>query len=173
MKQNIFSDIANFYQHVLETLIPEPSGSCYLSAYCLDQYFKKVNIESRNVTGELAMIDKTGKNFICYGNFRNLKGVKVGIYHSWCEILVDNEWYVIDPSIKFNKQFLKRQMNFKVSPKIPDTILTSEKHSYNWRYVEKQTLSEYPQSYIEMICPDLKEFLINALVLQFPQCDIN
>ena len=113
MNETILLQIAQRYQQTLESSVENyPTGTCYLAGYCLAEYFNGIGIPAKSVTGELAIVDKNGK-YAVYGNMKIKKSTSVGYYHTWCEVLVNDKWFIVDPSMKYNKTFLKSSMNFK------------------------------------------------------------
>ncbi len=146
------------YQEILENLVGNfPSGSCYMSAFCLSEFLNSKGFSSRNVAGNLALIDKNGK-YIIYGNLK-LKGKKVGDYHAWCETTIDNKTYIIDPSLKYNIVFLKKTVGIKLSPKIPSSLITTEKDTYNWKYVEDEKLMPMAQYFLNLMTDNAQQIL--------------
>lgn len=118
-----------------------PYGACHLIAYILAEILNAENIESRSVTGHLTLLDKKGKK-ILYSSKNPSNPRNVGYYHTWCEAVIDNNIYIIDPSLILNIQFLKNHYKIKVHPKTPDFIFTTDLKTYYWNYTEDVTLKK-------------------------------
>jgi hypothetical protein len=163
MENSKFIEIGLLYQNTLESnVVNYPSGTCYLAGYCLAEYFKKIGFDSKSVTGSLALIDKNGK-YIVYGNLNIPKSNRIGVYHTWCEILIDEEWHVLDPSLKYNKVTLK-SFGAKLNPKIPDILFTKDKNTFVWKYVDNENLVKESDFHLDKATNQLKKGIIQTLI---------
>ena len=146
------------YQEILENLAGNfPTGTCYMSAFCISEFLNLKGISARDVAGNLALINKNGK-YVIYGNLK-LKGQKVGEYHAWCEAIINDKTYIIDPSLKYNIVFLKKTMGVKLSPKIPLSLITTEKDTYNWKYVEDEKLKSIAKHFLDLMSANAQNIL--------------
>lgn len=129
----------------------EPIGTCYLIGHCLAEGFKNVGLTAREVTGTAIYKDKKGNNII-YGKSL-VKGCNVGFYHTWCELQIDNQNIIVDPSYKYNKLWI-RSHNLKLNKNIPDIIITDRPCQWFHTFIEDsslQALSKYSLSQIDPI----------------------
>jgi hypothetical protein len=162
MENSEFLEIGLLYQKTLEaSVINFPFGTCYLAGYCLSEYFKSIGYESRSVTGNLALIDKNGRYYL-YGNLNIPKSKRIGVYHTWCEIFINNEWYILDPTLKYNNVALK-SLGAKLNSKIPDILFTKDKNSFAWKYIENENLAKESDQYLEKASNTVKNGIIQAL----------
>ncbi len=166
--------ICKTYQDSLEMQVSNfPTGTCYLSAFCLNEYFKKIGVVSKLVIGELAIINSKDR-YVIYGKLLNLKkSLNVGDYHAWCEVEIEGKWFIIDPSIKYNIVFLKKQYNFKISSKVEESIVTYEKIQHIiGKYKENYDLTSYYTHFIHNASDKLKTDLIDILVKKPPHISV-
>jgi hypothetical protein len=163
MSNLIAEEIGQLYQYILEKSFKNfPSGTCYLAGYCLSEYFKRLGFESKSVTGSLALIDKKEK-YIVYGNLNIPKSSRIGLYHTWCEIFIDDEWYILDVSLKYNKVVLK-SFGANLSPKIPDILFTKEKNTFIWKYVPNENLVKESDYFLEKVPDEIKNGIVETLL---------
>ena len=163
MESSKILEIGLLYQKTLESSVANyPSGTCYLAGYCLAEYFKKKGFKSKSVTGSLALIDKNIK-YIVYGNLKISKSNNIGNYHTWCEILINDEWYVLDPTLKYNKTYIK-SLGTKLNPKIPDLLFTKDKNTYYWKYIPNDDFLKESNDYLIKAPNQLKDAIIQSLI---------
>lgn len=144
-------EIGKTYQEIIEERVkPFPSGICYHSAASLHAYFSKIYFESSVVVGDLAMLNTSDK-FAVYGNMSLKRQENIGDYHAWCEIVLDDITYIIDPSIKYNKIFLKDSFKFKTSNKISDVIVSTKRETYHFKYRKNDLLIPKYESVLNTI----------------------
>lgn len=145
-------EIGKTYQKIIEERVaPFPSGICYHCAASLHKYFAKLSMHSSVVVGDLALLNISDK-FAVYGNKMNLiKQENVGIYHAWCEVEIDENIFIIDPSIKYNRVFLKNQFNFKTSKKVLDVIISKERNKYHYKYRRNDSLISIYEDFLNKI----------------------
>lgn len=155
----ILKSIALRYQSKLEARKNEPFGTCYAAGPCLSNYLNSIGIEARAVTGTLVLRDKHGKQII-YGRSQFSKK-NIGMYHTWCEAIVDGTTYIVDPSLKYNKVYLKKHhpLKIKISHHIPDVLVTQEKETYWWKFKEDEKLKPLSISYLEDCSSELLTYL--------------
>lgn len=164
MESSKILEVGLLYQKTLESIVANyPSGTCYLAGYCLAEYFKTKGFESKSVTGSLALIDKNGK-YIVYGNLNIPKSNKIGSYHTWCEIFINDEWYILDPSLKYNKVTLIKIYRFKLNSKIPDLLFTNDKNTYVWKYIPNENLVKESNNFLEKASIEIKNEVIQSLI---------
>jgi hypothetical protein len=163
---DFLEQISKKYQDALELNADNfPSGTCYLAGYCLTKYFNKINFKARSVTGSVALIDKNEKYIIYGGNFNLKKKEIVGLYHTWCEVTINGQIYIVDPSLKYNLIFLKKNLKIKLSPKIPPILITTDKETYYWKYIEDNKLINYSDSFLKRAPKQLINAIISSLAL--------
>lgn len=161
-----FLKVGQLYQMILENSVSNyPFGTCYLAGFCLSEYFKSIGFEAKSVSGSLAVIDKKEKYYV-YGNLNIPKSNRIGVYHTWCEILVDDEWYILDPSLKYNKVALKN-FGIKLNPKIPDILFSKDKNSFLWKYIENESLIKESDKFLKLVSSELKNGIIQSLVKNY------
>lgn len=133
--------VAKELQNVIENYsINEPVGACYLFGHCLNNIFKKLGYQSREVTGKLAILLNKGKGkYISYGKLK--KCIQIGEYHTWCEIDFEGKKHIVDPSLKYNLKFLRRVGGYKVHGMVEkDLLVTGASNNYYIRYYEDASL---------------------------------
>lgn len=138
-----------------------PAGSCYLTGPLLSEYFMGLNIDSRPVYGHFKVLNNKNK-FILYSNKNLNNPLNLGYFHTWCEVKIDGYNYIVDPSIKFNKAFLKRY-GHKISKQIPNSIITNLKKCYYWEYKEDYELFEISNRLLSDISPITYQKLLQRL----------
>jgi len=154
--------LCKLYQAKLEEFTSNyPSGSCYISAYFLSNYLKD-RYDARIVFGNLAIISKLGK-YVVYGSIKLKKDINVGDYHAWCELTINGREYIVDPSIKYNIKFLKDNYRLKVSQKVPEIIITDQKSTFNFKYIENTVFKKYADPFIKQIPQSLLDSLTEEL----------
>jgi hypothetical protein len=156
-----FEEIGKKIQEVVEnTFINYPSGICYLTGFCVHELLKNRGYNSRKVTGKLALRSRNGKKNIVYGK---LEGILVGHYHTWCEAEYKGKTYIIDPSLKYNIKYLS-QKKIKLSKSIPELLITEQKNTFNWKYVEDPELEQYSLSYLKNVHPDTIDSILKKCI---------
>ncbi|MCB0745870.1 MAG: hypothetical protein KDC90_00265 [Ignavibacteriae bacterium] len=139
-------------QEILEEIYyKSPAGGCYLIGHCLSEILNEYGLVSRKVTGKLALhIKNTNDKYAKYGII-NLKGHYIGNYHTWCEVVINNETYIIDPSLKYNKLALKQYFDIKVNNKIPNLVFSKKANTYIYKYIEDISLECQSMSFLKRI----------------------
>ncbi|WP_178984168.1 hypothetical protein [Winogradskyella helgolandensis] len=140
--ENILYLVAKELQKTIEDeFTNNPVGACYLFGHCLTEIFCRMGLQSRKVSGKLAILQKKGKaKYITYGKLP-VKGEQVGVYHTWCEVTIDNEVFIIDPSLKSNLGFIKKVFRIKINPMVDKGIIvTRTARTYYYKYYEDVTL---------------------------------
>ncbi len=116
-----------------------PEGRCYVFGHVLSEGLKQAGLNAREVSGTLILTDKHDKKII-YGT-KNFKGKNVGDFHTWCVLSLDGKELIIDPSLEYNRFYLKQELNIKLSQKIPDTYIGYEIKSWHLSYIEDPALA--------------------------------
>lgn len=156
-------EITRKYQENLEELNGTPPyGTCHLAGYSLAAVFNERGYNSRSVTGHLMVLDKNEKK-ILYSSKDPTYRRNVGYYHTWCEIVMDGQIYIVDPSFKYNIPFLRKNYRIKVHPKIPPILVTKERHTYYWMYVEDNKLLPLSDAEMNKVDPNITDKLIDGL----------
>lgn len=145
-----------------QTELSESTGICYLTGHILTEYFKSIGYNARKVTGKLCLVNTKGK-YVTYGRTKIKKSEMVGYYHTWCEVEMNGEIWIIDPSIKANKRYLKNNCNIKLDKGINDTIITNSQNTYKWKYIEDERLSPLSESWLSSIPRELIENILQDL----------
>ena len=160
--ESILKKISTSLQEVLEASFNNyPSGVCYLTGHVMSEILNRLGYEAFEVTGSFALKSKS-KKYIIYGD-RKLKGVNVGDYHTWCEVETDEDIYIVDPSLKYNKVTLK-SMGYKVDSSIPDTIIATTDNTHFYKYIEDNTRVKYSKSFLETVDQTVIEKLIQRTI---------
>ncbi|MCR8667939.1 hypothetical protein NO995_09620 [Aestuariibaculum sp. M13] len=162
--ENILYQVAKELQKTIEDKsINEPVGACYLYGHCLTEIFGRMGLQSRKVSGKLAILQKKGKcRYITYGKLP-FKGQQVGVYHTWCEVIIDNEVFIIDPSLKSNLNFIQKTFKIKIDRMVEqDVLVTSTSKTYYYKYFEDTSLeSASNTSLISLTTPEQVDLLID------------
>lgn len=154
-------ELCDKFQEKLENeAINVPSGTCYLSGYCLSEYLKGKGIDAKSITGSLALVDKNGK-YVVYGTLKLKKSKRIGVYHTWCEAIISGKTYIIDASLKYNLIKLKNEFNVKISDKISNSLVTKDKVTYHWKYVQNDSLEKHSLEFLKKIDKQMIENLIS------------
>lgn len=157
------------YQNFLEEIVANyPTGTCYLSAHILTEYFIELGLKANVVVGNLALLNIKDK-YAVYGHYNLKKSINVGDYHAWCELQLNGLSVIVDPSIKYNSHFLKNHHNFKTSKKIGDSIVTVENENYYWKYRENQNLKVHYDFFIEKASDRIIKIILEQLLINTPQ----
>ncbi|KEY20325.1 hypothetical protein [Kaistella antarctica] len=149
------SEIGKLYQEIIEHRVrPLPHGICYHAAASLNEYFSKLLLVSSVVVGDLALLNTSDK-YVVYGTKMNFKKqINVGDYHAWCEVEIDGVKYLIDPSIKYNRIFLREEHKFKTSKKILDIVVTSDRETFHCKYRQNDQNIPYYKFFLNQIEDD-------------------
>lgn len=157
-------DVTKIYQEILEKTVSNyPTGTCYLSAFVLTDYFKKIGLYASVIIGDLALVN-VKENYAIYGDLKLKKSLNIGDYHAWCEVIIGEDEYIVDPSIKYNSHFLKNAYNFKTSKKIGESIITNEKQNFYWKYRSNPSLEHHYLKYINNAPQKVIDIIINELL---------
>lgn len=163
--ENTLYQIAKELQMVMEEkLNGQAVGTCYLSGHCLSIIFNRLGFRSRKVTGKLAILLKNGKSkYATYGRFK-LKGKQIGIYHTWCEVEVNGETFIVDPSLKANLKYSRKNLGVKIHSMVEkDTLVTKAFSTYYYKYLEDDSLEVHSNQSLETLTT---EILINYIIEQ-------
>lgn len=158
LKTNLEAICKRFTDKLESITINAPIGTCYLIGHCLAEGLRRGGYTAREVSGTAIFKDKSGKNII-YGKSK-LKGAKIGLYHTWCVVEINNRTILLDPSYKYNKIAIKEHYGIKPNKNIPDIIVTDNPIQWNYIFVEDKPA-------IRISKRDLKrtdESIINALI---------
>lgn len=117
-----------------------PQGTCHLIAYLMVKRLAINNIKARTVTGNLELMDKSGKK-VYYGNQNPNNKRNVGFYHTWCEAIINEERILIDPSLKYNIAYLKK-FKIRINSKVPKVLVTDKFSTYYYVYSEDEKLKK-------------------------------
>lgn len=142
----------------LENIVPNyPVGCCYLFGHVLAVGLSNIGLTAIEVTGSLILADKH-HNKVVYGS-RKYKGKDVGYYHTWCELKWNNDTIIIDPSLKYNRVFLKQHFGIKLEKKTPDIIISKESNTSFYNYLTDSSLSYLSKNNLKHVNPGLIETL--------------
>jgi hypothetical protein len=154
-------EICTLLQNELELKFnAAPFGSCYLLGHCLAEGLSKSGFSAREVSGHLILQDKNDKPVV-YGTAK-YKGRLVGYYHTWC-VLNDGENIIVDPSMKYNKVFLKQEYKIKVNQKISDIIIVKETTLFPVQYIEDTRLVQQSKEFLNTVNKNVINELINKI----------
>jgi hypothetical protein len=157
------NEVCLIYQDILEaSTVNYPSGTCYLAGYCISEFLNAIGLESKSVTGSLAIMSKSG-NYLVYGNLKLPKSERIGVYHTWCEVLIDNDWYILDPTLKYNIMTLKKA-GIKLNSKIPDVLVTKNKDTFLWKYIEDEKLVSTSNEFLNRANNELKKEIVDYIL---------
>ena len=137
-----------------------PTGSCYLLGHCLSEGLSKSGFIAKETTGNLILQDKNRKSIV-YGKSK-YKGKSVGYYHTWC-VLDFGEKIIIDPSLKYNKIFLKKNLNIKLNEHLPDCLITSENPTWYYNYLEDSSLIPLSKNILNKMDQEIVKILIDKV----------
>ncbi|MFC1743407.1 SEC-C metal-binding domain-containing protein [Candidatus Riflebacteria bacterium] len=158
-------------QEKLENRIGNLSGACYLFGHLLNKIYTSRGYKSRKVTGSLRLLmsEKCEKRtcdikYVLYGNRPSDQDYHCDRYkyHTWCEVKINNDTYIIDPSIKYNRKRLSRD-SILIHEEIEDVITTANKISPFYKYEENSSLDRYSEWWLqelEMRKPELSQFIL-------------
>ncbi|MDA9343563.1 hypothetical protein N9R06_00515 [Algibacter sp.] len=118
-------------------------GTCYLSGHCLTMVFNQLGVKARKVSGKLAILKKNGKSKYVYYGRAPLKGQQIGVYHTWCEVTVNDIKYIVDTSLKANLNFIQTAFRIKIHPMVEKGIMITEiPKTYYYKYFEDKSLEK-------------------------------
>ncbi len=140
-------------------------GTCYLIGHCLNMIFTDLGFTSQKVTGHLHLKRHNIEKYLSYG-VELKKSISIGYFHTWCEVTIGDESILIDPSLQFNKPFLKL-MGFKVSKLIPGTLITTLKNGYHWIYKKDDDLEKLSRIQLKRISKSQINKIVSRVVTQF------
>jgi hypothetical protein len=162
--RNALPEICSLLQNELELQFNDTLfGTCYLLGHCLAEGLSKSGFLAREVSGHLILQDKNHKPVV-YGTAK-YKGKLVGYYHTWCN-LNDGENIIIDPSMKYNKVFLKKEYNIKLNEKITDIIIVKETTSFPVQYIEDNRLAQQSKAFLDTVKKDVINRLIDKVSIK-------
>lgn len=165
MIKNVEKIVNHLEEVIMEKFGKNLSGTCYLFGHCINEVLTRKSFVSRKVTGKLALlVDNSNKGKYAYFGSLNLKGKSIGYYHTWCEVLIDDDWYVVDPSIKHNKKVIKEKHKITISKNIPGFILSNKMNNYHYKYYEDMTLDNQSLSYLNRLGQNRIDNIINLTV---------
>jgi hypothetical protein len=158
MEKQLIRFASNLQETIEKTFNNEPTGICYLTGYCMTEILITMGYKTQKVTGKLALKYKNIDKYAVYGN---LKGSNVGDYHTWCEVYSEGKLYIIDPSLKYNKKALKDLFNIKLSDKIPNILVTDERNTFNWKYIQEDNLESKSLFFLHKISDSVIQKIIS------------
>jgi hypothetical protein len=165
--ENTLYNIGKELQAVMEEKLQgQTVGTCYLTGHCLAEIFNRLGFESRKVTGRLALLMKNGKNkYATYGRFA-LKRKDIGIFHTWCEVKINDKTFIVDPSLKANIRFTSKHFKIKFHPMVvSDTLVTDVFNTYYYKYCEDARLEKASNQSLNTLTTDETiNYLINKTV---------
>lgn len=151
------NDICEQLLFVMEEIFMNtPTGTCYLMGNCLAEGLANAGLVAKEVTGSLILKDTNGRNVV-YGAKR-FGGTNVGNYHTWCEVEYDDETLIIDPSVRFNRKYLKAH-SVKLNQKTPDIIISNAHNTWLHSYYPDLRLVAQSKHYLDMVDEDVVEHL--------------
>lgn len=147
MEKELLKIASNLQKSIEDTFANEPTGICYLTGFCMSEILNTMGYKTKKVTGKLALMYRNNKKYAVYGK---LNGFRVGEYHTWCEVYVDGKTYIVDPSLKYNKKALTYfPEKILLSKSIPDILVTSENNTYNWKYIQEDSLEPLSLNFLQ------------------------
>lgn len=159
MEKELFKIASNLQNSIEDTFANEPTGICYLTGYCMSEILNKMGYESKKVTGKLALMFRNNKKYAVYGK---LNGLRVGEYHTWCEVYADGKTYIVDPSLKYNKKALSYfPEKISLSKSIPDILITTENNKYDWKYIQDDSLESLSLNFLQATPIEAIEMVIS------------
>lgn len=165
--------MCDIYRNELEKIISQSggsgttSGTCYLSGYTLTNVFQMLGFNSTEITGVLYIKKTNGQQLIYGGDELENRGELIGYYHTWCVVEIDENKIIIDPSMKYEKEYLIKQKLIKSSFSIPENLIVSNSNSYeNIKYVQDDNLIPISKKYLNMISEELKQQLIQNVFVK-------
>lgn len=166
MEKQLNRIASNLQESIENTFNNEPTGICYLTGYCMSEILNTMGYKTKKVTGKLALKYKKFDKYAVYGK---LKGTNVGDYHTWCELVSDGRIYIVDPSLKYNKKALKDIFKIKLSDKIPNILVTAESNTYNWKYIQDDSLETKSLYFLHKISNStIQKLISNTIELSNP-----
>lgn len=158
------NDICEQLLFIMEELFMNtPAGTCYLMGNCLAEGLSNAGILAKEVTGSLILKDTNGRNVV-YGSKR-FGGTNVGSYHTWCEVEYDDETLIVDPSVRFNRKFLKAN-SVKLNPKIPDIIISNIHNCWLHSYYPDSRLIAESKHYLNMVDKEAVDHLKTVICIE-------
>ena len=162
MEKDLLLIASNLQKNIEDTFSNEPSGICYLTGYCMSEILNKLGYEAKKVTGKLALMYRSNKKYAVYGK---LNGFRVGEYHTWCEVYTEGKTYIVDPSLKYNKKALSYfPEKILLSKSIPDILITTENDTYNWKYIQDDSLEPDSLAFLEGTSKDAINIIISKTI---------
>jgi hypothetical protein len=150
MKDLLYNSAVQLQKTLENELQGNLSGTCYLIGHCLSEIFKSQGFKSKCVSGTLSLKMHNSKKYAKYGASK-LKGETIGNYHTWCEVIINNQVFIIDPTLKYNIAFLKVYFKIKIDRKIPNIILTSTKKNFYYQYTENNYAEKLSKKFLKKI----------------------
>lgn len=167
------SNLCEIYRNELETIISQSgrsgttSGTCYLSGYTLTSVFQMMGFNSTETTGVLYIKKPNGKQLIYGGDELSNRGELIGYYHTWCVVEIDENKIIIDPSMKYEKEYLIKNKLIKPNFSIPENVIVSNSNTYeNFKYVKDDNLIPISKKFLSMISEELKQLLIQNVFVK-------
>lgn len=159
----IILTVSKRLQEVVEgSFVNYPLGSCYLVGHCMSELLKKWDYESRVVTGELTLRTRNGK-VVRYGHIRKNGEINVGYYHTWCEVNICDESFIVDPSLKYIFSALKTYHSLKIISSVPEILISSAMKTNNYQYSEKDSLAKYSNENLSKLSIETIDNIIDAV----------
>lgn len=158
--------LCEIYRNELETITSEiggtTSGTCYLSGYVLTNVFQKIGLNSTERTGVLYIKKPDGEQLIYGGDELGNRGKLVGYYHTWCVVEINDNEIIIDPSMKYLKEYLLENRLIKPKHILPENIIIFNSNNIeNIKYIKEDDLIPSSKKFLNMISDETKEYLIH------------
>lgn len=175
LKTNLEAICKQFTEKLESFSTNAPIGTCYLIGHCLAEGLQRAGYTAREVSGIAIFKDNRGRNII-YGKSR-LKGAKIGLYHTWCVVEINNQTILLDPSYKYNKIAIKEHYGIKPNKNIPDIIVTDIFFQWNHIFFEDKTAVKISKRDLErtdqsLVCTLIDEVESAALAILKPNLNV-
>lgn len=162
MEQDLLKIASNLQNSIEDTFANEPTGICYLTGYCMSEILNQMGFEAKKITGKLALMYRNNKKYAVYGK---LNGFRVGEYHTWCEVYYKDKTYIVDPSLKYNIKALSYfPEKILLSKSIPDILVTTDSNTYNWKYIQDDSLESLSLNFLQATPKEAIEMIISKTI---------
>lgn len=137
------------------------NGTCYLLGHCISEGLSKSGFIAKEITGILILKDKNGKSLV-YGTSK-YRGKLIGYYHTWCILEIDDEKIIIDPSLRYVKDFI-HLCNHKPNQNIPDCLVSENETTWYYKYIEDPLLIPKSKHFLNLIKEDFIDLLVRKVM---------
>ena len=162
MEKELFKIASNLQNSIEDTFANEPTGICYLTGYCMSEILNQMGFEAKKITGKLALMYRNNKKYAVYGK---LNGFRVGEYHTWCEVYHKDKTYIVDPSLKYNIKALSYfPEKILLSKSIPNILVTTDSKTYNWKYIQDDSLEALSLNFLQATPKEAIEMIISKTI---------